>query len=133
MKIVVTEVMRVKVRWFMAAALAGAALITVVVKPPGVGLDKVAGVLLAAAAVLPVFLLLKRAMASGSTNRVLGVFVGGFLFKLVFILAGVWFAVSRAGLDMVGFTVSCLAFLFVLQVCEALYFWGVKGDADHEG
>ena len=110
----------------MALALGGAAVIALAVKPSGHATAKIIGALLALTAVLPVFVFLRRALATGSPNRLLGTFVGGFLFKLVIILAGVWWAVAKAKLDVVAFTASSMAFLFAFQVCEALYFWEKK-------
>jgi len=74
----------------MALALGGAAVIALAVKPSGHATAKIIGALLALTAVLPVFIFVRRALATGSPNRLLGTFVGGFLFKLVIILAGVW-------------------------------------------
>jgi len=116
----------------MAAALVAAALVTLLTGRPWVSPVKAAGLLLAAIVVVPVFLLLRRATSSGKPTRLTGVFVGGFLFKLVVVLAGVWWAVSRAGWDVADFTVSCLAFLFAFQLCEALYFWGIMEQGNTE-
>jgi len=115
-----------KAYWYMAALIVSAAVVTIVVGGPGLDLIKAAGILLAALTVLPVFALLVRAIRSGDSKRVLKTFVGGFLFKLIVLIVGVWWGVSRAGWDVTRFTVSCLSFVFAFQVCESIYFWAYR-------
>jgi F0F1-type ATP synthase assembly protein I len=117
---------RTRSRQFAALSLLVAAAISYFIPPVGLGIAKMGGMALALVAVVPVLFLIKSALTTESTNRLLSTFVGGFLFKLIFILIGVWLAVSLLKWEVIPFTVSCLSFLFALQVCEALYFWGRK-------
>ncbi|MDP8239851.1 MAG: hypothetical protein P9X24_12240 [Candidatus Hatepunaea meridiana] len=111
---------------YMAAVLIGAAIITFFVGDLGINLVKLAGIVLASLAVLPVFFLLVLAMRSGEMKRIMITFVGGFFFKLGVLLFGVWWALTKSGWELISFTVSCLVFVFAFQVCESLYFWANK-------
>ncbi|NQU06532.1 MAG: hypothetical protein HQ568_10595, partial [Calditrichaeota bacterium] len=57
------------------------------------------------------------------TKQLLAVFVGGFLYKLIILLIGIWWATARAGMDTMDFAVSCMAFMIAFQISESLYFW----------
>lgn len=107
----------------MAVVLIVAAIITLAVEPPGINFVKIAGVILAAVTVLPVFFLLAKRIKSGSPKKVLAAFVVGFFYKLIVLMAGIWLGLSKAGWEVAGYTASCLAFVFAFQVCESLYFW----------
>ena len=113
---------------FALLSILTAGAISYLIPPLGISITKIGGVALAIIAVMPVFFLINKALTSESTSRVLGTFIGGFLFKLVIILLGVYLTVALLGWDVIPFTVSCLSFLFALQVCEALYFWGRKSS-----
>ncbi len=92
---------------------------------------KILGMASSFAVMLIPFIILYRAFYSGSVNFFMGSFVGGFLFKLVALLLIVWWAVAKAGYDKIDFSISCLSFLFALQISESIYFWGrgkVKGN-----
>jgi hypothetical protein len=89
----------------------------------GIGTAKLAGLVLAALAVLPVFGLLMRAKKAVKTQQLLTIFVGGFLYKLFILLIGIWWATARAGMDTIDFAVSCLTFMIAFQISESLYFW----------
>lgn len=108
---------------YMAAVLAGAVAVTLAVGEPVLNLHKAAGLGLAMVTVLPVFFMLIHAMNTGETTRILIIFFGGFLFKLIILLAGIWLGVGKLDLEMTSFTVGCLAFVFAFQICESLYFW----------
>ena len=110
----------------MSLSLMAAAIITYLAPPMGLIWPKVWGIALAAVAFLPVLFTLKRVMASGNANKILAVFLGGFLFKLVLIIVGIYLGSRAFRADLTAFTVSCLAFLFAMQVCEAIYFWGKR-------
>ncbi len=108
---------------YMAMALILALLITLAAGRPGLDNAKIAGIVLASLVVLPVFFLLVRAMRSNNFKRVLKIFVGGFFYKLIVLVAGVWLGLAKIGWETAAFTVSCLVFVFAYQVCESLYFW----------
>ena len=109
---------------YIGVVLVVAVVVTLMVGEIGVNLIKASGVFASVVIVGPVFLLLRRAMATGSMNRILGTFVGGFFFKLIGVLLIVWLIVGKAGWNQIDFTVSCLAFLIAFQIAEAIYFWG---------
>jgi len=90
----------------------------------GISEAKVTGWILAVVAFLPVFMILVKKMRSGSPNEVLGVFIGGFFFKLFILGAGIWWGIKVAGFPMIEFSASCLAFLVAFQIIESLYFAG---------
>ena len=94
----------------------------------GMGTAKLAGLVLAALAVLPVFGLLIRAKKAVKSKQMLTVFVGGFLYKLIILLFGIWWATTRAGMDVTDFVVSCMAFMIAFQISESLYFWASKKE-----
>ena len=101
--------------------------ITMSIGKPVFNLTKLAGICLAAITVIPGFLYLRKMKRTGDTKAVLKALIGGFLYKLVVLLIGVWLALSKAGLDTTNFVVSCLVFVFAFQVCESLFFWA-KSD-----
>jgi len=107
----------------MVSVLVIASIIVLTVRPAGLDIAKVAGVILAAVTVLPVFYWLTRRIKSGNPSQVLFTFVAGFLYKLIVLMAGIWLGLTVAGWEMTGFVASCLAFVFAFQVCESLYFW----------
>lgn len=84
---------------------------------------KVAGVGLALITFLPVFLLMRKAVGLGDVKLVMWTVAGGFLFKLLALLIGVWVAVKVMHWNTLDFTVACLSFVLVLQIMEAGYFW----------
>ncbi|MDP8229305.1 MAG: hypothetical protein P9M15_07630, partial [Candidatus Electryoneaceae bacterium] len=92
-----------KAHLYIGVVLAVAIVVTLMVGEPGVNLIKVTGVLVAMVIVAPVFIMLQRAMKTGSMNRIMGTFVGGFLFKLVAILLIVWLIVGKVGWDKIDF------------------------------
>jgi len=89
----------------------------------GIGTTKLAGIVLAALAVLPVFGLLIRAKKAVKPKQLLAIFVGGFFFKLIILLIGIWWATTRTGMDTIDFVISCMAFMIAFQISESLYFW----------
>ena len=107
----------------MAVVLIVAAIVTLAVEPAGINFVKIAGVVLAAVTVLPIFFLLAKRIKSGSPKKVLATFVVGFFYKLIVLMAGIWLGLSKVGWEVASFTASCLAFVFAFQVCESLYFW----------
>ncbi|MCF7810737.1 hypothetical protein K9N50_07080 [bacterium] len=96
----------------------------------GIGTVKIAGIILATLTVLPVFGLLIKFNKAGNPKLLLGTFVGGFFYKLVVLLVGIWWATSKAGLDTIDFAVSCLTFMIAYQISESLYFWTQKKEDD---
>ncbi len=89
----------------------------------GIGTAKLSGIFLAALAILPVFGLLIRAKKAVKPKQLLAIFVGGFLYKLIILLIGIWWATARAGMDTIDFVISCMAFMIAFQISESLYFW----------
>ncbi len=102
--------------------LVAAAAVSLLTGRPGVNEAKVTGLLLALAAFVPVFMMLLKAMRSGSTNEVLGTFVGGCFFKLLVLGVGIWWGIKKAGYPMFDFSLTCLSFLVAFQIIESLYF-----------
>ena len=115
-----------KPAYLLIPILALAVVVSFIVKPMGFNLPKLAGIGLALIAFLPVFILIRKSIGDDpeSANRLLGVFIGGFFFKLLVVLIGVWVGVSRLKWSNMDFVVPCLVFLFSLQVFESVYFWG---------
>ncbi len=111
---------------YMAVVLVGAAAVTLTVGEPVLNLHKAAGLGLAMVTVLPVFFMLIRAMNTAETRKVLIIFVGGFFFKLIVLLIGIWLGLAKVGWEITSFTVGCLAFVFAFQICESIYFWAKK-------
>jgi len=109
--------------------LTGAALATGFVDDDVFSIPKVVGAALAFLSFLPVFYLLRSALRKGDANVVLGTFVGGFFFKLVLLLFGVWAGVKLARWPINGIMVSILSFIFAFQVIEALYFWSRQSSS----
>lgn len=112
---------------YFILVLVTALVITLSFGKPVFNLIKFYGFLLAVITVFPAFLFMIKVKRSEEFNQVLKGIVGGFFYKLLALLLGVWLAISRFELDTVNFVVSCLAFVFAFQVCESLYFW-VKKD-----
>lgn len=110
----------------MIALVSLAIIIVFFVGRPGFDLSKIAGMGLAIITVIPVLILLVRAMKAGDGNQVLITFGIGFFIKLVILLLGVWLGVSKAGFDLTTYVASCLTFVFAFQVCESIYFWANK-------
>ena len=108
---------------YMVGVLILALAVTLAVGNAGLDIDKIAGIGLASLTVLPVFYILIRAMRSRETKTVLKTFIGGFFYKLIVLMAGIWLGLVKAGWDVTDFTVGCLSFVFAYQVCESLYFW----------
>lgn len=108
---------------YMAFLLIIAAGVTALVGEPGVNNAKIAGAVLALIAFIPVFILLIKTVKTGGATQVLGVFVGGFLFKLVVILVALWYGLTRVEWPTLDFTVSCMSFMLALQFYEAVYFF----------
>jgi len=111
---------------YMAVVLIIAIITVLMIGHQGFGVVKLAGLLLATLAVIPVFAILIKTKSAGRSNLFLGVFVAGFFYKLIILIAGIWWVISKIGWDSIDFTVSCLAFMFAFQICESLYFWGKK-------
>jgi hypothetical protein len=108
---------------YMVGVLIVASIIVLTIKPAGLDVAKLAGVILAAVTVLPVFYWLTKRIRSGNPRQVLLTFVVGFFYKLIVLMAGIWLGLTVAGWEMTGYVSSCLAFVFAFQVCESLYFW----------
>ncbi len=89
--------------------------------------DKATGILLALLAFLPVFITLNWGLGKKSTEWLYGVFVIGFFFKLLILLGGIWLGVTKFGLEINGFAFSSVGFMIILQIFEAIYFWGKRG------
>ncbi len=87
---------------------------------------KLAGVGLALVVFVPVFYLLRKAVGQGDFNLVMWVLVGGFFFKALALLIGVYVAAKVLHWNVMDFAVGCLSFVFALQVVEATYFWSRK-------
>ncbi len=113
-----------KVFLYIVAIMSFAIVVTLFVGNTGINTIKLYGWLSALAIVAIPFIVILKAFQSGSSNFFMGAFVGGFLFKLIALLLVVWWAVSIVGFDKLDFSISCLSFLFALQVSEAIYFWG---------
>jgi len=84
---------------------------------------KVAGIALALAAFVPVYYLLKRAVGLGEFTLVIWVLIGGFFFKTLALLIGVYIAAKVLEWDVTDFAVGCLSFVVAFQIVEAGYFW----------
>ncbi len=91
-------------------------------------LSKAGGMLFSLHIVIPVFAFLRRALKKGNPMHFFKTFVGGFLFKLIGILAGVWWVFKYSSLDRNDFLIGSLVFLFTLQISEAIYFWGFSKE-----
>lgn len=89
--------------------------------------DKAIGLLLALLAFLPVFITLNRGLGKKSTEWLYGAFVIGFFFKLLVLLGGIWLGVTKFSLEINGFAFSSIGLLIILQIFEAMYFWGKRG------
>lgn len=115
---------------FVLPILILAAITVYVVGNYGYNNVKLAGVVLAAIAFLPVFVMLKNTMGKDeeSAMRLMGVFVGGFFFKLAVVLLGIWWGISHMKWHTIDFVVSCVAFLFAMQIFESLYFWSKRSE-----
>ncbi len=113
---------------FLIGGLILAIFVTVIIGKPGVNYVKIGGVALSVFAFLPVFIVLVKSLGRESVTFFLAIFVGGFVFKLVIILAGIWFFVARLDWDVIDFVISCMIFMLVFQLYESLYFWGKKEE-----
>lgn len=116
---------------YIALSIAAAIVISVATGSVGVNRTKLIGMGASVVVMIIPFIVLYKAFSSGSVNFFMGSFVGGFLFKLVALLLIVWWAVAVAGYDKIDFSISCLSFLFALQISESIYFWGrgkTRGD-----
>lgn len=114
---------RLVVGIFGGTGLLAALIVTLTAGDELISTPKVVGIALATAAFVPVFLMLRSALARGEMNLILGTFIGGFFFKLLILLAGVWAGVSLLNWPMLELTIATLSFIFVFQLIESLYFW----------
>lgn len=106
--------------------LLAAAIISFLAGNRGVNGVKAAGLVLSLAAFVPVFIVLIRNLDYGKPAKFLAVFVGGFFFKLLVVLAGIWYGIMRLNWNTIDFVVSTMAFLFALQIFESLFFHSRK-------
>jgi len=113
--------------FIVSALMIFALMISLTLGHPGLNITKIAGIFLAFVAFLPVFIALKRTLGVIEPEKFLAIFVGGFFFKSIIVLVGIWYAISRIGLDKIDFAISVLAFILVLQIFESIYFLGLRG------
>lgn len=109
-----------------------ATLLTVLLGNIGLNMVKVAGSGLALLVFLPVFLILKRQIASGDSMNFIKTFVLGFFFKLIVLLVVFWLAISKLSWDTTDFIVGNMVFLIILQAYESVYFMKMQKNNDQE-
>ncbi len=120
--------------WIFIVPLAVLSLgIITIVGEVGIGKAKLIGMGLAVLAFLPVFILLARNIGTDSFNTLLIIVVGGFLFKMLIVMIGIWAAVKKFDLPVVDLVVGCIALLLSFQAFEALYFWKKGGKQTETG
>lgn len=120
--------------WVFTIPLVALSLgIIIIVGELGIGKAKLIGMALAVVAFLPVFILLMRNIGTESFNTLLVIVVGGFLFKMLVVLIGIWAAVKKFDQPVVELIVGCIALLLSFQAFEALYFWKKGGKPAETG
>ncbi len=83
---------------------------------------------LALIAFLPVFIALKETLKRKNFNRTLTVFIVGFFFKLIIIISGLYFLIKQANYPLIDTLISCMLFIILLQIFEALYFLKIQSN-----